>query len=153
MLKYPGGTIKKLAVTNVLTAAVLTGCAGPPPADTPVATATATTTVNSAAAPTKTPTPAPVKTSGDYGADLAAAGTVPDDVEDYGTYMAGLLCNPPITRDDEFGNFSHEVYRNGEPGDEAAGRGPAVVQLTVAYYCPERIAEANQELKKHGYLK
>lgn len=151
--------MKTLAAAAALSAALLTGCAGAPSASAPTVAVTATTTVKPAPAPTKTatpksaPTPAPVKTSGNYGADLAAAGTVPDNVADYGKYMAELLCDPPITKVDEFGNFSHAVYRYGEPGSESRGSGPMVVQLTVAYYCPERLSEANKELKKLGYIK
>ena len=91
--------------------------------------------------------PAPVKTTGDYGADLAAAGIVPDDVEEYRKFMVDFLCKSPI------GSFSEEVRDVGVPGGESTGRSPAVVRLTVAYFCPERAAEAEKQLRLHGYVK
>lgn len=150
--------MKKLAATAVLSAVLLTGCSGAPSASEPTVTVTATTTVTASAAPTTaapkttpkaSPTPAPVKTSGSYGADLAAAGVVPDDVADYGKFMAKYLCDSPMTG---FSSFSDQVNQFGEPGGESGGRGPAVVRLTVAYFCPARAAEAEKSLAYHGYL-
>lgn len=148
--------MKKLAATTVLSAALLAGCAGPPSASAPTVTVTATTTVTPAAAPTKTatpkatPTPSPVKTSGNYGADLAAAGIVPDDVADYGKFMAEYMCDSPLTG---ISSFSDKVRQLGMPGGESGGRGPAVVRLTVAYFCPERAGEGEKQLVFHGYVK
>ncbi|MHA7297692.1 hypothetical protein [Pseudarthrobacter sp. MDT3-1] len=117
---------------------------------------TATTTVTPTASPAKTatpkatPTPAPVKTSGSYGADLAAAGVVPDDVANYGKFMAKYMCDSPMSG---ISSFSDQVRQFGIPGGESGGRGPAVVRLTVAYFCPARAAEAEKQLAYHGYLK
>lgn len=49
--------------------------------------------------------------------------------------------------------FSDNVKRNGIPGSERSGSSPAVVRLTVAYFCPERASDAEKELKTLGYVK
>jgi hypothetical protein len=51
------------------------------------------------------------------------------------------------------GSFNYGVKRHGIPGSEASGSSPAVVRLTVAYFCPERAAAAEKELKTLGYIK
>lgn len=151
--------MKKLAAATVLSAVLLAGCAGPPSAGTPTVTVTATTTVSATPAPTVTATPkaaatpAPVKTSGNYGADLAAAGVVPDNTAQFGDFMAEYLCDSSLTQLGAVGSFNYGVDRFGTPGSEASGSGPAVVRLTVAYFCPERAAAAEKELKTLGYTK
>jgi hypothetical protein len=92
--------------------------------------------------------PSPIATSGDFGADLAAAGTVPESVARFGQFMEENLCQSPLSG---ISSFSEQVRRLGTPGREASGSGPSVIRLTVAYYCPERIAIAEQELEAHGY--
>lgn len=148
--------MKKLALAAALSAALLTGCAGSPSAA-PTATATATVTTTVTATPKTTPTPTPtptaVKTSGNYGTDLAAAGIVPDNVKDYGEYMAKYFCQSSLTQASAVGSFHYSVDRFGKPGGESSGTGPAVVRLTVAYYCPERTSAAEKELKTLGYIK
>jgi hypothetical protein len=137
--------LKKRLAASVLAATVLAGCSAPaaPEASTSTVTRTPVTT----AGQTPAPAPAPVKTTGDYGADLAAAGIVPDNVEDYRKFMVDFLCRSPIS------SFSEEVREMGVPGGESTGRSPAVVRLTVAYFCPERAAEAEKQLRHHGYVK
>lgn len=147
----------KITALALLSAAVLTGCAGSPSA-TPTATVAHTVTAAPSPTPAKTtaiatPTPAPVQTSGNYGADLAAAGVVPDDVKDYGDFMADYMCESSLTQASAIGSFNYGVDRFGKPGGEATGTGPAVVRLTVAYYCPERAAAAEKQLKALGYVK
>lgn len=154
-----GNHLKKLGITAVLSVALLAGCAGPPSAGAPTVTVTATTTVTpvtaptNTATPTPTPTPAPVKTSGNYGADLAAAGVVPDDVASYGKFMKEELCDSSLTQFAAVGSFNYGVDRFGRPGSEASGSGPAVVRLTVAYFCPERASAAEKQLNTLGYIK
>lgn len=150
--------MKKLAATAVLSAALLTGCAVAP-TSTPTATATATTTVTAtvapsttatvkakAAIPTPTPTPAIAKTSGNYGADLAAAGIVPDDVADYGKFMKEQLCDAPLTG---LSSFSESVRILGSSASDDVAK----IRLSVAYFCPERVALGEKELRLHGYVK
>lgn len=93
-------------------------------------------------------TPSPIATSGDFGADLAAAGTVPDNVASFGEFMEENLCHSPMTG---ISNFSEQVRRLGTPGSESSGSSPSVVRLTIAYFCPARADVAEQELKAHGY--
>lgn len=150
--------MKKLAVTAALSVALLAACAGPPSAGTSTVTVTATTTVTPAAAPTTTATPmsaatpSAVKTNGNYRADLAAAGVVPDDAAQFGDFMADYLCDSSLSQYAAVGSFNYGVDRFGEPGSEASGSGPAVVRLTVAYFCPERAAAAEAQLKALGYV-
>ncbi|MFJ6377412.1 hypothetical protein ACIQH9_17050 [Pseudarthrobacter oxydans] len=94
-----------------------------------------------------------MKTSGHYGADLGAAGIVPDDAKDYGDYLAKHLCQSSLTQASAIGSFNYGVDRFGKPGGESSGTGPAAVRLTVAYYCPERTAAAEKQLKTLGYIK
>lgn len=149
--------MNKLAFAAALSATVLlTGCAGSPSAA-PTITATVTATVTAAATtPTKkaapTPTPAPVKTSGSYAADLAAAGTKPEDPDFFGDHMAKQLCRSSMDPNAVTNRFSDAVERSGMPGSEAGGSSPAVVRLSVAYFCPERAAAAEKELKALGYI-
>lgn len=144
--------MKKLAATAVLSAALLSGCAGAPAAA-PTVTVTATTTVTPSTTATPKATPAPVKTSGDYGADLASAGVVPDNVQMFGEYMEKNLCDSSLSQQAAVGSFNYGVDRFGKPGSEASGSGPAVVRLTVAYYCPERASAAEKQLKALSYIK
>lgn len=154
--------MKKFAVPAVLSAALLAGCAGAPSAGAPTVTATATTTVTAAAAATKspspkaTPSPSPtsfsVKISGNYGADLAAAGIIPDSVPSYGQFMKENLCDEPLTphtfwKDRSEFSESLRTLASAAPDDVAA------VRLSVAYFCPERQALAEAALKDHGYIK
>lgn len=154
--------MKKLAITAVISAALLAGCAGPPSASAPTVTVTATATVTASAAPTKTaaaevtPTPSPitasVKISGDYGSDLAAAGVIPDSVPRYGQFMKENLCDEPLTphsfwKDRSEFSESLRTLASSDSDDIAA------VRLSVAYYCPERQALAEAALKQHGYIK
>jgi hypothetical protein len=141
--------LKKPVITAALSIALLTGCAGAPSADAPPVTVTATTTVTA----TPSATPEPVATSGNYGADLAAAGTVPDDVAQYGTFMAKNLCESSLSQMAAVGSFSYGVERFGMPGSEASGSSPAIVRLTVAYFCPERASAAEAKLTELGYTK
>lgn len=150
--------MNKLAAATVLSAAFLAGCAGPPPSAAPTVTATATTTATPAkntspkATPTPTPTPQPVKTSGSYGADLAASGVVPDNVASYGDYVKKYMCTSDLTKTAGVGSFKYAVETLGKPGSESSGSGPAVVRLTIAYFCPERAAAGEKQLKSLGYI-
>lgn len=122
-------------------------------------TLTTTTTVTAAPAPVKTtkvpltstPAPTPIKTSGNYGADLAAAGIVPDDVADYGKFMKEYLCDVPLTKD-KFWDRS-EFSESLRTLSSAASDDVAKVRLSVAYFCPQRTALAEEALKEHGYIK
>lgn len=151
-----GEQLNKLAAVAFLTLPLLAGCAGTPssaPTTTDSATPSATTVEAVTETSTEIPSPettpsAAIEVSGDYGADLAAAGVVPDDVAAYGKFMAEYMCDSPING---VTTFSDQVRMFGEPGGESGGRGPAVVRLTVAYYCPERDALAEEYLKVHGY--
>jgi hypothetical protein len=148
--------LKKLAAISVLAFPLLAGCAGAPQAATSATTGAASPSPSSSetapqpALETQSPEPTPsaISISGDYGADLAAAGVVPDDGADYGKFMAKYMCDSPISGGL---TFSDQVRMFGEPGGEAGGRGPAVVRLTVAYYCPERTELAEKYLKSNGY--
>ncbi|WP_156380293.1 hypothetical protein [Arthrobacter sp. Soil762] len=101
--------------------------------------------------PDSTPFPSPIQTTGSYGADLASAGIVPDNVTSFGQFMKEFLCDKPLSGG--YTNFSTEVKEFGSPGSESSGRGPAVVRLTVAYFCPARAADAERELRLNGYVK
>lgn len=150
--------MKKLAATAVLSSALLTGCASALSASAPTVTVTATTTFTPSPAttqtatpkPTPTPTPSPVKTSGDYGADLAAAGVIPDSVARYATFMEEKLCDAPLTiaRPFKYTHFSDSVRTQGSDTEDIAA-----TRLSVAYFCPERSALAEEALKEHGYIK
>lgn len=148
--------MKKLAASTVLSVALLTGCAGGPAAS-PTATATVTATVTQTAAPTRTATPtptrtpAPVKTSGNYGADLAAAGIIPDDVADYGQFMKKELCDSSLGKH-KFWDRS-VLSENIRTLASAEAKDLAMVRLSVAYFCPERAGLAEEALREHGYIK
>lgn len=148
--------MKTLAATAALAAVLLTGCSGPPSASVPTVTVTATTTATPAAAPAKTAapaptaTPTPVKTSGNYGADLAAASVIPDSVSRYAQFMEEQLCDAPLTiaRPFKYTHFSNRVRIQGSDADDVAA-----TRLSVAYFCPERAELAEAALKEHGYIK
>lgn len=148
--------MKMLAAMAALSAVLLTGCSGPPSASAPTVTVTATTTVTAAAAPLETvapaptATPTPVKTSGNYGADLAAAGVIPDSVSRYAKFMEESFCDAPLTiaRPFKYTHFSNSVRTQGSGADDVAA-----TRLSVAYFCPERAELAEAALKEHGYIK
>lgn len=127
--------------------AALTGCGG---------TTAAEDDVEVEPSPTQTPPPSPapvepstvIEISGDYGADLAEIGIIPDDADSYGEYMARNICESEISHDPL--EFYAYVNRYGEPGQ--SDRGPDMVLLTTEYYCPERTALAQEELGDLGYL-
>lgn len=146
--------MKLPALVVALSAAALAGCAGAPAASTPAVTVTATVTAEAApkATPKAIPTPSPVPTSGNYGADLAAVGVVPDNVASFGAFMKKQMCDSDLTKKTAVGSFSHSVEQMGKPGTEATGTGPAVVRLTVAYFCPARSLAAENQLKTLGYV-
>jgi hypothetical protein len=94
-----------------------------------------------------------VKTTGSYGADLAAAGTVPEDIGLFGDVISKELCKSSLSPNDPLQTFRTSVKQFGMPGGAAGGRSPSVVRLTVAYFCPERTAAAEGMLKDLGYTK
>lgn len=67
--------------------------------------------------------------------------------------MAKELCRSSMDPNAVTNSFSYGVKRFGMPGSEASGSSPSVVRLTVAYFCPERAAAAEKELKTLGYIK
>lgn len=155
--------MRKLVITAAASVALLSGCATPPSASAPTATVTATTTVTATVAPAKstatptkasaapTPAPSPIKTSGNYGADLAAAGIVPDSVASYGQFMKEQLCDAPLTTAPmrNYSKFSESIRQLGS----AEAKDVASARLSIAYFCPERKALAEDALKLHGYIK
>jgi hypothetical protein len=147
--------LKIPAIIALLSAALLTGCAGSPSAA-PAATVTHTVTATPTPTPSKTaakatPTPVPVKTSGNYGTDLAAAGVVPDSVSRYAAFMEEELCNAPLTtrRPFDYTEFSNSVRTLASTALDDI----AAVRVSVAYFCPERKALAEEALHYHGYIK
>lgn len=149
--------MKKLFAAAALPVVVLAACSPPPAAATPVTTVVASPSASPALAPTTaasqeaTQTPAAVKTSGDYGADLAAAGVVPDSVTRYGQFMKEQLCDVPLTKDPfwDYSQFSESIRTLGSADSDQV----AATRLTVAYFCPERAALAEEALLLHGYVK
>ncbi|MFD0043611.1 MULTISPECIES: hypothetical protein [Pseudarthrobacter] len=115
-------------------------------------TATVTTTADAVkATPKAAPTPSVMKTSGDYGADLAAAGVVPDSVTRSSGFMEEKLCDALLTtrKPFDYTEFLKSVrtIASTAPGDIAT------VRLSVSCFCPERIALAEEALLYHGYTK
>lgn len=92
-----------------------------------------------------------MRLSGNYGADLATAGTVPDDTTQFGSFMTKELCESSLSKTALLRSFSSSVKRFGMPGSESSGSSPSVVRLTVAYFCPERATAAEEALKALGY--
>ena len=127
--------MKKFAVPAVLFIAFLTGCESSPDAS-PAVTTTVTATATAAKTTKATPTPSPIKTSGDYGADLAAAGVVPDSVTRYAGFMEERLCDAPLTtrKPFDYTEFSNSVRTIASTAPDHI----ATVRLSVAYFCPER---------------
>lgn len=68
-----------------------------------------------------------VKITGDYAADLAAAGMVPDDVTDFRLFADQQICQ--VDMDDTFGPLNLK--------GAVSLLDPAVARVTVAYDCPE----------------
>lgn len=92
-----------------------------------------------------------MKTIGNYGADLAAAGIVPDDVADYGLFMKEELCDGAITKH-KFWDRS-VLSENIRTLASSAAEDVASVRLSIAYFCPEHSPLAEAALKEHGYVK
>lgn len=82
--------------------------------------------------------PQPVPTTGDYAADLAAIGVIPDDAASYGQFLEDSLCTGDPT--EEFGKFKRTV-RVMYDGDPALGNGAETLKLAVAYFCPGRAGD------------
>lgn len=154
--------MKHHALRVVLAAGMLAGCGGAadepaPRTSTQADTETPASPETPAAIPepapaTPPPEPAPIQTSGDYGTDLAAAGVVPDDLQDYGQFMTVEICESPLTK--------HKFWDHSEFSESvrllAAGpdlEGIAAIGLTVAYFCPERTDLAEEVFREHGYIK
>ncbi|MBT2523273.1 hypothetical protein [Arthrobacter sp. ISL-28] len=133
--------MKKQAITGatLLVAALLSGCGGSgggtastPPSATATPTPVETVTV------TATPTPSSIATSGNYGADLAALGVVPDTVQGFADHMKEQIC-------DQTGTSLGVAVRS--IGGNESGGGIDGVRLTVAYFCPEKSQEVESYLE------
>lgn len=139
--------MKKFAAMADLSGGPLAGCDGTP-ASAPTVTVTATSTATPSTAPAKTAapkattkatlTPAPVKTSGGYGADLAAVGVVPVGVARYGQSMKEQLCDSPLPKTRLFGysESSNSVRTLGSGADHVAS-----TRLSIAYFRERRRRE------------
>lgn len=93
--------------------------------------------------------PQPVPTSGDYAADLAAIGIVPDNATSYGEFMKDKMCTgDPADNFSRF-NMSVRTMHDGLPSD---GSGAETMRLAVAYFCPERAGALEDSLAVDGYL-
>lgn len=152
--------MKNTAALATLSVVLVAGCTSP---STPAATPATTTPASTAAAefipePSATPStespspePVPVETSGDYGADLATAGVIPDDVLDYGQFMKEELCDASLGKhkfwDRSVLSENIRTLASAEPDDVAA------VRISVAYFCPERAELAEEALREHGHIK
>ncbi|MFP3581318.1 hypothetical protein SB659_17265 [Arthrobacter sp. SIMBA_036] len=123
--------------TGVLVVALLSGCgasgssAGAVSSPTTMPTATETVTV------TATPTQSTIPTSGNYAADLAALGVVPDNIKGFADYMEKQIC-------EQTGSALGVDVRS--IGGNKTGGGIAGVRLTVAYFCPEKSQEVESYL-------
>ncbi|MGJ9402426.1 hypothetical protein [Arthrobacter sp. KK5.5] len=89
--------------------------------------------------------PQPVPTTGDYAADLAAIGVVPDDATSYGQFLENNLCTDDPT--EEFSDFK-QIVRVSHDGDPALGNGAETLRLAVAYFCPERAGHLEDAIEE-----
>lgn len=118
---------------QVETHADSTPMAAAAPAPTTLVTPTPTTKSNK-----PTATPSTIVTSGNYAADLAALGVVPDNVDSFATFMEERLCH-------ETGSSLGVSVRS--MGGNDSGGGIEGVRLAVAYFCPEKSREVETYLK------
>ncbi|MFJ4229188.1 hypothetical protein ACIPYV_16625 [Paenarthrobacter nicotinovorans] len=138
-------------VTFAISAAVVVaGCAqiekpadiGPSAAAAPAPTASVTPTpvpsLLTTATIKPTATPSTMVTTGNYAADLAALGIVPDNVDSFATFMEEQLCH-------ETGSSLGVSVRS--IGGNDSGGGIEGVRLAVAYFCPEKSREIETYLK------
>lgn len=93
--------------------------------------------------------PQPVPTTGDYAADLAAIGIVPDDATSYGEFLRKAMCTGDPT--DSYSRFNMNV-RTMHDGNPADGSGSETLRLAVAYFCPERAGALEDSLAVDGYI-
>ncbi|MDP9933836.1 hypothetical protein J2T11_000160 [Paenarthrobacter nicotinovorans] len=138
---------QRIPALCLLLPVLLTGCAVGNATAQPPTTVTQTATVTAAATPS--PTPTMVATSGDYGADLAAAGIIPDSVTRYGQFMKEELCFAPLTKAPfrDYSKFSESVRTLASSETKKTES----LRLSVAYFCPERRDLAEEALALHGY--
>jgi len=138
---------------------MLAGCGGPE--DEPAspgasqsapASASASPTATPKTTPTPTPTGAdPIRTTGDYEADLAAIGVVPDDATAYGEFMEENLCSDDDPTDIN-SRFNMTVRVNMLPGSVPdSGGGVETLRLAVAYFCPERARALEESIETNGF--
>lgn len=103
---------------------------------------------------TTTPTPAeaePTQTTGDYGADLAAIGIIPDSVAGYGEFMARNMCSDDDPTDVN-SLFNMNVRVALLPGSvPESGGGVETLRLAVDYFCPERAGVLEESIETHGF--
>lgn len=123
----------------LLVAALLSGCVETG-GGAPIASPKTTVIPTSAEAVTvrTTPTPSTTATSGNYAADLAALGVVPDTVQGFADYMKEQIC-------DQTGTALGVAVRS--IGGNETGGGVDGVRLAVAYFCPEKSQEVESYLE------
>lgn len=138
--------LKSLIFTTItISVAVLSaGCGQAPPQATNVQPASSTSNAVASVPASPTPrvlptqTPSSITTTGDYAADLAALGVVPDNVESFSSFMKDQLCH-------EAGSSLGVAVRS--LGGNSTGGGIEGVRLTVAYFCPKKSQEVETYLK------
>lgn len=86
--------------------------------------------------------PKGIPTSGNYAADIAAHGLVPDDLEYYKEFMKESLCDSELGSSAFLGRVRSRV---GSPTDPKSDRAN-LARVNVAYLCPERTEDLEQTL-------
>jgi hypothetical protein len=134
----------RAAAVLAIASIVLTGCAesvregssvSVSPASTPAPSAVISSP-EAAVTPTRSEDSDYPRITGDYQADLAAAGYVPDDFDDATSWFEGHLCDDPIDMED--GSFFSSYQSTVESFATNPSAGPDLLRIVVEYKCPTR---------------